>query len=143
MIAGHETTSFATAWTLFALAQAPQVQRKLRDELLDVKTDAPSMDELNALPYLDAVIREALRLYSPVCVTVREARKDDVIPLNNPYTDRHGLVHDHITHVPPLHIHGTVLMAVTRIQRGTAILIPILAMNRSKIFWGEDAAEFK
>ena len=96
LIAGHETTSYGTSWALLALAQAPEIQRKLRAELLDVQTETPSMDELNALPYLDAVVREAMRLHAPVAVTAREACKDDMIPLNTPYTDRHGQVHDHI-----------------------------------------------
>ncbi|TFY63922.1 hypothetical protein EVJ58_g2971 [Rhodofomes roseus] len=126
VLARHETTSYGTGWSLFALAQVPHVQCKLREELLGVLTDTPSMDELNALPYLDAVVRETMRLYAPVPVTAREACRDDVIPLNAPYTDRHGQVHDHI-----------------EIQKGTAILIPILALNRSKTLWGEDAFEFK
>ena len=50
-------------WCLFALTQAPEVQRKLREELLSVDTDKPDMDQLNSLPYLDAVCRETLRLY--------------------------------------------------------------------------------
>jgi len=126
LIAGHETTSYGTGWALFALAQAPLIQRKLREELLGVQTDTPSMDELNALPYLDAVVRETMRLHAPVPATARVACKDDMIPLNTPYTDRHGQVHDHV-----------------RIQKGTQILIPILALNRLKALWGEDAFEFK
>jgi len=30
LVAGHETTSTATTWALFALTQAPEVQTKLR-----------------------------------------------------------------------------------------------------------------
>ena len=54
------------------------------------------MDELNALPYLDAVVRETLRLHSPITFLVREAKKDDVIPLSEPFTDRYGRVHKEI-----------------------------------------------
>ncbi len=92
LVAGHETTSNSTMWCLFALTQAPYVQRKLRDELMSVGTDTPTMDELMALPYLDAVTRETLRLHSPVPITARVATKDDVIPVNTPYTDRNGRV---------------------------------------------------
>ena len=53
LIAGHETVNIATAWTLLALAQHTSVQSKLRTELLAVPTATPSMDELNALPYLE------------------------------------------------------------------------------------------
>ena len=96
IIAGHETTSTATMWCLFALTQAPHVQRKLRDELLSVGTENPTMDELMALPYLDMVVKETLRHHAPVPMTSRVAQKDEVIPLNNPYTDRDGQVHDSV-----------------------------------------------
>ncbi len=96
LVAGHETISNATAWALFALTQAPTVQTKLREELLSVSTDTPTMDELQALPYLDAVVRETLRLHPPVASTDRMAAKDDVIPVQTPYTDRYGNVKDHI-----------------------------------------------
>ena len=101
------------------------------------------MDELNALSYLDAVIREVLRLYPPVVATTREACRDDVIPLNTPYTDRHGLVHDHIRCVPISGSQSVGTHPCDRIQKGTTILVPILTLNRSKALWGEDAAEFK
>ncbi len=48
------------------------------------------MDELNALPYLDAVIREVLRVHAPVSGTEREAVKDDFLPFSEPLMDRHG-----------------------------------------------------
>jgi len=126
LVAGHETTSTATVWCLYALTQAPEVQQKLRDELLSVPTENPSMDELNELPYLDAVVRETMRVHAPVPSTIRIATKDDIIPLGTPYVDVHGQVHDNI-----------------RVKEGDPIFIPILALNRSKALWGEDAFEFK
>ncbi|KAI0736247.1 cytochrome P450 [Fomitopsis betulina] len=126
LVAGHETTSNATTWCLYALTQAPHVQQKLRDELLGVATDNPTMDELNALPYLDAVVRETMRLHAPVPSSIRIAMRDDVIPLNTPYVDVHGQVHD-----------------VVPVTKGSPIFIPILAINRAKVLWGEDAHEFR
>lgn len=126
LVAGHETTSNATAWCLYALAGAPDVQARLREELLAWPTDNPTMDELNELPYLDMVVRETMRLHAPVAATIRVAAKDEVVPLGKPYTDRHGQVHDSVT-----------------IPKGSPVLIPILAMNRSKELWGEDSFEFK
>ena len=96
IVAGHETTSTATTWCLFALSQAPHVQEKLRRELLAVKSDTPTMDELDALPYLDMVVRETLRLYAPVPTTMRVATKDDVIPLGTPVVGRDGQVLENI-----------------------------------------------
>ena len=83
LIAGHETTSTAMSWTLFGLCQNLEAQRKLREELLTLATDDPTMDELKTLPYLDMVIRESLRLYSPVFVSRRVAIKDTVLPMRD------------------------------------------------------------
>jgi cytochrome P450 len=84
------------AWAFYALTQNKHAQTKLRQELFDASTDNPTMDDLNGLPYLDAVVRETLRLYSPVPSTIRAAEKDDCIPLSKPFTDRKGIVHNEI-----------------------------------------------
>lgn len=92
IVAGHETTSTQTTWALFALAQRPDLQGRLREELRGVETDTPSADELESeyLPFLDSVVRETLRLHAAVAMTERVAVKDDVIPVSEPYIDRAG-----------------------------------------------------
>ncbi|KAH9885222.1 cytochrome P450 [Cubamyces lactineus] len=126
LVAGHETTSVATTWCLFALTQAPNVQKKLRDELFTLDTETPSMDELNSLTYLDAVVRETLRVHAPVPMSYRMVVKDDIIPVSEPFVDLNGQVQDSI-----------------RISKGDGIDVPILSLNRSKKLWGEDALEFR
>ena len=86
----------AMAWALYALTQNKQIQTKLRQEVSDVSTDSPTMDVLNGLPYLDAVVRETMRRYSPVSLVSRAADKDDFIPLSKPFTDRRGNVRHEI-----------------------------------------------
>ena len=54
------------------------------------------MDDLNELPYMDAVVRETLRLYPAVGGIVRQAGKDDCIPLSKPFTDTKGIEHNEI-----------------------------------------------
>jgi cytochrome P450 len=66
---------------------------------LTTETDTPSMDELMALPYLDAIVRETLRVHAPVPSTVRIAMKDDILPVETPFTDKYGVVHDGIKYV--------------------------------------------
>ena len=100
LVAGHETTSVATTWCLFALTQDPEVQKKLRNELFTLDTETPSMDELNGLPYLDAVVRETLRVHAPVPMSYRMAVNDDTIPVSEPFVDRYGQVQDSIRYVP-------------------------------------------
>ncbi|KAF7341221.1 hypothetical protein MVEN_01857500 [Mycena venus] len=126
-VAGHETTSDSATWALFSLAANVDVQNRLRKEILTVETDDPTMDELNALPYLDAVVRETLRCHAPVVQIQRVAmRDDDVIPLSKPYTDRNGVIHDKIS-----------------LRKGQSVMLPLLAMNHDPTIWGTDAKQFK
>ena len=83
LIAGHETTSTARAWTLFGLSANLEAQRKLREELLTPYADSPTMDDLKTLKYLDMVVREALRLWSPISSSKRVAVKDVLLPLRD------------------------------------------------------------
>ncbi|KAI0326037.1 cytochrome P450 [Cubamyces sp. BRFM 1775] len=125
-ITGHETTSDATAWCLYELARAPHVQAKLREELLAVPTENPTMDELMALPYLDMVVRESLRIRAPVTSTIRTANKADVIPLETPFRGLDGEMHNSI-----------------EVPEGTMMLIPFMSIHRSTAIWGPDASEFR
>ena len=81
------------------MTKAPEIQIKLREELLSVDTETPSMDELTALPYLDAVVRETLRVHPPVPSSMRIAMKDDVLPFGKPYTDKNGVAHESIRYI--------------------------------------------
>lgn len=78
------------------MTQNVEAQNKLRNELLDVGTDNPTMDELNSLPYLDAVVRETLRFHAPVASTMRVATQDDILPLGEPIKDKNGRMMDGI-----------------------------------------------
>ena len=84
------------AWALYSLTQNKHAQTKLRQEVSDVSTDNPTMDDLNGLPYLDAVVRETLRLYPPISAPSRAAQKDDFIPVSKPFIDRQGIVRHEI-----------------------------------------------
>ena len=84
------------SWALYALTQNKHVQTKLREELSIVSIDNPTMDDLNGLPYLDAVVRETLRLHPALSIVLRAAGKDDCIPLDTPFKDREGMLHNEI-----------------------------------------------
>ncbi|KAJ7215641.1 cytochrome P450 [Mycena rebaudengoi] len=100
-VAGHETTSTAITWALYALSQSQSAQNKLREELMTVSTDNPTMEELNALPYLENVVRETLRVHTPLVSARRMVMVDDVLPLSIPYTDPKGIVHDSLPNDRP------------------------------------------
>ena len=72
MLAGHETTANALAWTWYLLAQHPAPYARMLDELdgaLGGRT--PTVDDLPRLPWTLQVIEEAMRLYPPAYTTAR------------------------------------------------------------------------
>lgn len=80
LIAGHETTANALAWTWYLLSTHPLVMRRLRDELHAVLAGRdPTPDDIDKLVYTKAVVQEAMRLYPPVAAIGREALRDDEI----------------------------------------------------------------
>ena len=83
-------------WALYALSQNKDVQTKLREEISSLSTENPTMDDLNGLAYMDAVVRETLRLYPALSTILRQAGKDDCIPLSKPFTDKKGIVRNEI-----------------------------------------------
>jgi cytochrome P450 len=64
--AGHETSAAALTWTLFLLSQHPQVMHDLMDELDGtLRGSPPTLEQMDSLPLLEAVINESLRLFPP------------------------------------------------------------------------------
>ena len=74
IVAGHETTALTLFWSLYLLASAPAEQRRLAEEVAGLDLWGEAADRsLAGLPYSRAVVSEALRLYPPAFVIVREA----------------------------------------------------------------------
>jgi len=76
LIAGHETTSQLLSWILYAISQHPEVRDKCVDEILQFyPTGKFNNLEQNSLPYISNVIKETLRLYTPVPMIKRNLEK--------------------------------------------------------------------
>ena len=71
-LAGHETTALAVSFSLWMLAEHPEIQDDVLAEL-DALEGPVTMKGLRSLPLLDAVLKETLRLYPPAWATGREA----------------------------------------------------------------------
>jgi cytochrome P450 len=74
LLAGHETSATALAWSIYYLARTPEVLAKLRSEL-DALGPDPAPEALVRLPYLDAVVSETLRIEPIVTDVLRVCRE--------------------------------------------------------------------
>ncbi|KAI7891179.1 cytochrome P450 [Mucor mucedo] len=81
LAAGHETTSVTLSWALWLLAKDQAIQDELRSEVRTLFKDdtVPSYEDINALPLLNNVIRETLRLIPAVSMTFRVTRVPTVL----------------------------------------------------------------
>ncbi|KAH9490253.1 hypothetical protein Btru_035050 [Bulinus truncatus] len=74
LFAGFETTSTTLQFCLYLLAQHPDVQEKVYQEIQAVVTsDNPTYEEVNRLTYMEQVLNETLRLYPPLPIITRKA----------------------------------------------------------------------
>jgi cytochrome P450 len=75
--AGHETIGNALTWTWFLLAQHPEIEEEMYAELDDVLSGRlPNADDLPRLRFVEAVLKESMRLYPPVWVVARRPAED-------------------------------------------------------------------
>ncbi|MGW7027047.1 cytochrome P450 [Streptomyces xanthophaeus] len=74
LLAGHETTATSLAFSLHLLARHPEQQALARAEVSRVLGDrAPEAADLERLPYLTQVLKEAMRLYPAAPVIGRRS----------------------------------------------------------------------
>ena len=79
-VAGYQTTMHALTWTWYLLDQHPPVLARLLEEQQAVLGDRElTAADLRELSYTSMVFQEAMRLYPPVKVIVRQAREADTI----------------------------------------------------------------
>jgi cytochrome P450 len=111
-IAGSETTAVALTWLWYVLAERPEIDRKLRQEVDTVLGGrTPTFADLGNLNYVRMTFLEAMRLFPPIWFLPRVARQDDVI-------------------------------GRCRITAGSTILLSQYVTHRDPMFWGEGADEF-
>ncbi|VDB84023.1 unnamed protein product [Peniophora sp. CBMAI 1063] len=121
-IAGTETTSTLICRILHLLSLNPTVQESLREELSRTFPrlaggGEPDFDTLMALPLLEAVCKETLRLFAPAPYRNRRCTNDCVIPLSD----------------------GTSV----QIPANTEILANLHGLNIDETIWGPHAKEWQ
>ncbi len=100
--AGHETTALALTWTFFLLARHPQVERRVLEEIDRVTGGAPlEAAQVADLTYTRQVIQEAMRVYPPVAMVVRQSIRPvtiggiDVSPRDNVFVPIYAIHRHH------------------------------------------------
>jgi cytochrome P450 len=79
-LAGHETTANALTWTWMLLAQHPEIEAKVHQEIGTVlEGRAPTVGDYPRLPYCKQVLSEAMRVYPPVWSIGRMAVEDTTL----------------------------------------------------------------
>jgi len=80
MLAGHETTAVALAWTFYLLSEHPAVRAELEAEVDGVLNGRlPTMDDMPNLPYTTMVLEESMRLYPPAYAIARWGHEEDEV----------------------------------------------------------------
>jgi fatty acid omega-hydroxylase len=114
LIAGRDTTAQALSWTLYCLSRHPVVEAKARQEVTEIcGVRGPAYEDMTHLPYLQAVLSEALRLYPSVPWDIKAVVEDDTLPDGT-------------------FIHG-----------GSDVMYDIYSMGRDPTIWGDDAEVFR
>ncbi|KAF4591209.1 hypothetical protein EYR40_009812 [Pleurotus pulmonarius] len=132
MLAGHETTANTLNWTLLEICKQPHIQKKLRAEIWGAEATLREngrtqfeVSDFENMPYMTAVVKEALRFHPALHHAYRQAGRDDVLPLSTPLQASDGTV---ITELP--------------VPKGLKIVASITGYNRNKLVFGEDADVF-
>ncbi|GBE86838.1 Benzoate 4-monooxygenase [Sparassis crispa] len=118
LIAGSDTTSNSLSAMIFYIARDQKVQKKLQAELdAAASADTTSIlpfDDAKSLPYLEAVINEGLRLFSPV-----------------------GLGLGRVVPESGITVLGQTFLA------GTEISVPLYSVHHLEKAWGADVEEYR
>ncbi|KAK9763912.1 RNA polymerase C-22 sterol desaturase [Basidiobolus ranarum] len=113
IIAGHDTTANTLSCALYLLAEQSEIQTKAREEINSIfeghtsTVDIPSSDQIKSLHYLEAIIKETLRLYPPTPILLTHAAAENT---------RIGNI---------------------AIPKGTLINLNFYAMHRCEEYWDE------
>lgn len=120
MVAGRDTVAAALTWFCWLVSTHPFVEAKILKEIrenFEAKDEKGpwffGVKEVNKLVYLQAALRETLRLFPPIPINHRAATNADALPSGH------------------------------HLKKGQRILLYFYAMGRMETIWGEDFLDFK
>jgi len=120
LIAGSDTTSNTACALLYHCLRNPEVIRKLQQELDAALPDpdaVPMFSQVRDLPYLDAVIKETMRIHSTSSLGLPR-----VVPPG-----------------PGIKLPNSDIL----IPQGVVLSVPSYTIHHSTKIWGADASEFR
>jgi cytochrome P450 len=79
LMAAHDTTTITLTTMAYYLAKFPEWQERLREESLALGAPRPGYDDLDAFTGIDMVMKESLRMVTPVPALPRKVVKDTSI----------------------------------------------------------------
>ncbi|XP_018571707.1 probable cytochrome P450 6a13 [Anoplophora glabripennis] len=101
--AGFETSSTTTTFALYELSVNPEIQEKLREEILftlEKHGNEVTYESIGEMTYLEKVINEVLRKYPPVPILHRRSNKSYNVPDTNVVIEEKRPVH-----IPVIGLH--------------------------------------
>ncbi|XP_074317850.1 cytochrome P450 94A2-like [Silene latifolia] len=115
ILGGMDTSSAALTWFFWLVHRNKHVEEEIVKEINNkkVKNYSSVVEELKGMTYTHAALCEAMRLYPPAAVDLKQAGTDDVLPDG------------------------------TKVKKGMFVGCFIHAMGRSEKIWGKDWPEFK
>ncbi|KAJ7864563.1 cytochrome P450 [Mycena leptocephala] len=126
MAAGQDTTANTLVFGLLELARAPGLQDKLRAEIHSTLGDsAADSIAYDSMPFLNAFIKECLRMYPAEAIGERMTIQDTTIPLTDAITTIAG---ENISQIP--------------VRKGQIVYLGISSYHRHKARWGKHPHEF-
>ncbi|KAJ3130363.1 hypothetical protein HK098_002592 [Nowakowskiella sp. JEL0407] len=116
--AGQESSTLAFVWMIYEICLHEEVQKKLKKEIDEsIQDKAPTHDDLLSMKYLDAVLKETLRVHAVFTHLGRQIWKEYKV------TGDDGV--------------EVVLPA------NSNVILNIRGVQMSKKYWGDEAEEFK
>ncbi|KAK8165026.1 cytochrome P450 [Phyllosticta citrichinensis] len=121
LLASRDTTASLLSNTMFILSRRPDIMSRLLDELAPLDGQPPTYPQLKKLAYLDAVLKESLRLHPVAPTNTRTANRATILP-------RGG---------------GPDGTSPVYVAPGTQVVTSIYALHRDPKLWGRDAGAFE
>jgi cytochrome P450 len=128
LMSGHETTSDALVWLWHLVSLHPEIDAVMAREVSEVADGQAISDvHLRGLSYIDATVRETMRLYPPAWLTHREASRNCEIAGYQVMAGTALAISQWVTHRDPRFFENPMEFRPERWVRGSRSALPKFA----------------